>query len=275
MHYGWKIDGSEKVHLHHFDPDHTAKDITKEEAEATLNELDSELGELQEMLAAANKNSVLMILQGTDTSGKDGTIRHVLSHVNPQSCHVQSFKEPTPEELEHDFLWRIHKAVPGKGSLGVFNRSQYEDVLVARVAKLVPEEVWKRRYEEINHFEKLLADNGTLLLKFFLHISSEEQEKRLLAREQDTDKAWKLSVSDWSNRAYWDQYQEAYEDMLNQCSKPWSPWYVIPANHKWFRNLAIASALVKTLHPYKKAWEEELRERGSKELALLKKTPHP
>lgn len=274
MHYTKKMDGSEKIHLKDFDPDYTAKGIKKEEAEGQLQELDMELGELQEMLAAAHQNSVLMLLQGTDTSGKDGTIRHVLANVNPQGCSVHSFKEPTPEELDHDFLWRIHRAVPGKGTLGVFNRSHYEDVLVVRVRKLAPEDVWKRRYEEINNFEKLLADNGTLILKFFLHISAKEQEERLLAREQDRDKAWKLSASDWENRTYWNEYQEAYEDMLNKCSTPWAPWYVVPANHKWFRNLAIAHTLVHTLRPHKDDWEKELQERGAKELALLKQMRH-
>ena len=275
MHYTWKIDGEEKIQLHDFDPDYTAKGVTKEDAESELKALDDELSELQETLAAAHQNSILMLLQGTDTSGKDGTIRHVLSHVNPQGCYVQSFKEPTPEELDHDFLWRIHKAAPGKGMLGVFNRSQYEDVLVARVQKLVPKEVWKRRYDEINDFENLLANNGTLILKFFLHISSQEQEQRLLKREQDENKAWKLSASDWQTRAYWDEYQDAYEDMLNKCSKPWAPWYIVSANYKWFRNLAIARTLVEALRPYKEGWEKALQERGRKELALLKKHPHP
>ncbi len=275
MHYAWKIDGKEKIRLQDFDPDHTAKDMMKEEAELEMKKLDVELSELQEMLSAAHQSSILMIFQGTDTSGKDGSIRHVLSQVNPQSCQVQSFKEPTPEELAHDFLWRIHKVVPGKGMLGVFNRSHYEDVLVVRVQKMVPEEVWKRRYEEINHFEELLAENGTLLLKFFLHISSQEQEKRLLARENDKNKAWKLSASDWEGRRFWDGYQAAYEDMLNQCSRPWAPWYIVPANHKWFRNLAIAYTLVDALRPYKKVWEKELQKRGRAELELLKKIPHP
>lgn len=274
MNYIKKIDGEKKIRLQGFDPDETARNVKKEDAELQLKELDGELNELQEMLSAAHKNSVLLLLQGTDTSGKDGTIRHVLSNVNPQGCNVQSFKEPTQEELDHDFLWRIHKAVPGKGILGVFNRSHYEDVLIVRVKNLVPAEVWKRRYEEINQFEKLLADNGTLILKFFLHISKQEQEKRLLAREKDENKAWKLSASDWENRADWDKYQVAYEDMLNKCSKPWAPWYVVPANHKWFRNLAIAHTLVEALRPYKNGWEKDLQERGRKELALLKKTPH-
>jgi PPK2 family polyphosphate:nucleotide phosphotransferase len=275
MHYVKKIDGEEKIHLQDFDPGDTAKGIKKEDAESKLQALDVELGELQEMLAAAHQNSVLLLLQGTDTSGKDGTIRHVLSNVNPQGCRVESFKEPTQEELDHDFLWRIHKATPAKGILGVFNRSHYEDILVVRVQKLAPEKVWQRRYEEINHFEKLLADNGTLILKFFLHISSQEQEKRLLAREQDKNKAWKLSASDWENRSQWDEYQSAYEDMLNKCSKPWAPWYIVPANHKWFRNLAIAHTLVEALRPYKEGWEKDLQDRGEKELALLKNIPHP
>ncbi|HEY0755737.1 MAG TPA: PPK2 family polyphosphate kinase [Ktedonobacteraceae bacterium] len=275
MAYGWKIDGDKKIHLDDFDPDYTAKDLTKEEAAEDLSKLDTELSVLQEMLAAAHQNSVLLLLQGTDTSGKDGTIRHVLSQINPQGCRVQSFKEPTSEELDHDFLWRIHQAVPGKGILGVFNRSHYEDVLVTRVNHLVSEDTWQRRYHEINHFEKLLAENGTLLLKFFLHISSQEQEQRLLAREKDLNKAWKLSVSDWENRASWHAYQEAYEDMLNKCSKPWAPWYIVPANHKWFRNLAIAHTLVETLRPYKSAWEQELQERGKQALAALQRFSHP
>jgi PPK2 family polyphosphate:nucleotide phosphotransferase len=274
MHYITPIDGDKKIHLRDFDPGDTTRDIKKEEAEAKLDELDNELSELQELLSAAHTHSVLILLQGTDTSGKDGTIRHVLSHVNPQGCQVHSFKEPTAEDLDHDFLWRIHKATPGKGILGVFNRSHYEDVLVVRVKKLVPEDVWQRRYEEINHFEKLLADNGTLVLKFFLHISKEEQEERLLAREKDKDKAWKLSASDWQNRADWDKYQEAYEDMINKCSKPWAPWYVVPANHKWFRNLAIAHTLVHTLRPYRDDWERDLQKRGEKELELLRHVPH-
>ncbi|HEY3992996.1 MAG TPA: PPK2 family polyphosphate kinase [Ktedonobacteraceae bacterium] len=275
MQYVWKIDADEQISLQDFDPGYTAKDLKKDDAAAKLQEFDAELSELQEILTAAHQNSVLMLLQGTDTSGKDGTIRHVLASVNPQGCNVHSFKEPTPEELDHDFLWRIHKAAPGKGILGVFNRSHYEDVLVARVHKLVPKEVWKRRYEEINSFEKLLADNGTIMLKFFLHISSQEQEERLLAREQDKNKAWKLSASDWEDRTHWDEYQEAYEDTLSKCSKPWAPWYIVPANHKWFRNLAIAHTLVETLRTYKNQWEKELQERGEKELALLKKAPHP
>jgi PPK2 family polyphosphate:nucleotide phosphotransferase len=275
MQYVWKIDKGKKVRLDDFDPGHTGDGLDKVSAEGEIKKLGAELGELQEMLAAAHQHSVLLILQGTDTSGKDGTIRHVLSQVNPQGCQVYSFKQPTPEELDHDFLWRVHKVTPGKGILGVFNRSHYEDVLVVRVQKLVPEDAWKRRYEEINAFEKLLADNNTIILKFFLHISAKEQEERLLAREKDKDKAWKLSATDWEDRRYWDDFQKAYEDMLEKCSTPWAPWYIVPANHKWFRNLAIAHTIVDALEPYKKTWSKDLEERGQKELELLKKIPHP
>ena len=274
MRYTWKIEKDEEIKLKDFDPDDTGKGLDKEAGEKKLDELGAELRVLQEMLAAAHQQSVLMVLQGTDTSGKDGTIRHVLAHINPQGCQVSSFKQPTQEELDHDFLWRIHRATPGKGTFGVFNRSHYEDVLVARVSKLVPEEVWQRRYAEINRFEKLLADNGTIILKFFLHISAKEQKERLLAREKDRDKAWKLSATDWEDRPYWDDYQAAYEDMLKKCSTPWAPWHIVPANHKWFRNLAISHTLVETLRANKKAWEKALQERGKQELERLKKVPH-
>ena len=187
-------------------------------ADLELQKLSDELSELQELLTAAQQQSLLVVLQGMDTSGKDGTIRHVLSHVNPQGCDVHSFKEPTQEELAHDFLWRVHKVTPAKGEMGIFNRSHYEDVLVARVHNLVPEKVWSRRYEEINNFEQLLSQNGMIMLKFFLHISYDEQERRLLAREQDKDKSWKLSAEDWEDRKYWKDYEQAYEDALSKCS---------------------------------------------------------
>jgi PPK2 family polyphosphate:nucleotide phosphotransferase len=275
MHYVWKVEPGEKVQLSDFDPDYSDKELKKDDAEEELKKLGTQLGDLQEMLSAAHQQSVLMVLQGTDTSGKDGTIRHVFSQVNPQGCEVHSFKQPTAEEMDHDFLWRVHKVTPGKGTLGIFNRSHYEDVLVVRVQKMVSEHIWKRRYDEINQFEKLLADNGTIILKFFLHISATEQEERLLAREKDKDKAWKLSATDWEDRRYWDGYQEAYEDMLKKCSTSAAPWYVVPSNHKWFRNLAVAHTLVDVLSSYKKSWEKELQERGQKELELLKKIPHP
>jgi PPK2 family polyphosphate:nucleotide phosphotransferase len=170
-----------------------------------------------------------------------------MSGVNPQGCKVTSFKQPTPEEAAHDFLWRIHKAVPNRGEIGVFNRSHYEDVLIARVHKLVPKPIWSRRYNQINRFEKMLVENNVKIVKFFLNISREEQLKRFQARVEDPTKQWELSPADFQERKYWKSYMKAYEDALNFCSTDWAPWYVIPANHKWFRNLAVSSILVRTL----------------------------
>ena len=265
----WKVSEGSKVKLGDYDPNFKDKSSDHADAQAELDTLSNDLSELQELLSAAQHHGLLIILQGMDTSGKDGTIRHVLSHVNPQGCEVHSFKQPTPEELLHDFLWRVHKVAPSKGTMGIFNRSQYEDVLIARVHNLVPEDVWSRRYQEINHFEKLLTNSGIIVLKFFLYISKDEQERRLLAREQDKDKAWKLSASDWAERAYWDAYQEAYEDALSKCSTDEAPWYIVPSNHKWYRNLAIAHTLVHVMNQYKKDWQVELEARGKRELELL------
>lgn len=267
----WKVAEGSTVKLKDYDPDYTDKHTDHKEAEQELQQLSDELSDLQELLAAAQHHSMLIVLQGMDTGGKDGTIRHVLSHVNPQGCEVHSFKEPTQIELAHDFLWRVHRVAPGKGTMGIFNRSHYEDVLVVRVHNLVPEEVWSRRYKEINHFEKLLANNNTIILKFFLHISFDEQTKRLQAREQDKDKAWKLSASDWSERKYWDDYQKAYEDALSKCSTDEAPWYIVPANHKWYRNLAIAHTLVQTMRTYQDEWKTQLETRGRQELQALQK----
>jgi len=270
-HLVWKVKEGSNVKLKDYDPDYIDKQTERDSADSTLEKLDSELSELQELMAAAQHNSLLVIFQGTDTSGKDGTIRHIFSRVNPQGSYVHSFKQPTDEELAHDFLWRVHKATPSKGFLGIFNRSHYEDVLVVRVHNLVPEEVWSGRYKRINNFEKLLTDSSTIILKFFLHISSDEQERRLLAREQDKDKAWKISPSDWNERPYWDDYQKAYEDMLSKCSTDEAPWYIVPSNHKWYRNLAIANTLVETMRQYKDPWKADLEERGRKALAELQK----
>lgn len=267
----WKVDEGTKVKLKDYDPGYVDEHADRDKAEQELLRLSDELSELQELMAAAQQHSLLMVLQGMDTSGKDGTIRHVLSHVNPQGCEVHSFKAPTSEELAHDFLWRIHKATPAKGTMGIFNRSQYEDVLVVRVHNLVPEDVWKHRYKEINHFEKLLARSDTIILKFFLHISYDEQTSRLKAREDDKDKAWKLSASDWAERKYWPDYQKAYEDALSECSTDDAPWYIVPSNHKWYRNLAIAHTLVKTMNQYKDEWKARLEQRGKQELAALQK----
>ena len=271
----WKVNEGSKVKLKDYDPGYTDEQNDRASAEAVLQTLSNELSELQELLAAAQHQSLLVVLQGMDTSGKDGTIRHVLSHVNPQACKVYSFKAPTQEELAHDFLWRIHKTTPGKGIMTIFNRSHYEDVLIARVHNLVPEKVWSRRYKEINNFENLLANNGTIILKFYLHISFDEQERRLLAREQDINKAWKIDASDWTERKYWKDYQEAYEDALSLCSTNESPWYIVPANHKWYRNLAIAHTLVHTMRQYKDEWKTELEERGRRELERLKQIRNP
>ncbi len=271
MEFGWKVNEDSNVSLNEYDADYDGKHLDHAEGTKELEKLSAELCDLQELLAAAQHHSMLIVLQGMDTSGKDGTIRHVFSYVNPQGCYVHSFKEPTPEDLAHDFLWRVHKVTPGKGTIGIFNRSHYEDVLVARVHNLVPEEVWSKRYKEINHFEYLLASSGTIILKFYLHISYAEQDSRLLAREDDKDKAWKISASDWSERKYWQAYQQAYEDALSKCSTADAPWYIIPANHKWYRNLAVAHILVHTMRQYKDEWTTDLEARGKEELALLKK----
>ena len=215
-----------------------AKDITR-------------LAKLQEMLYAEDRRSVLIILQAMDAGGKDGTIKHVMSGLNPQGCEVTSFKVPSAEEADHDFLWRIHKAVPRRGNIGIFNRSHYEDVLVVRVHNLVPREVWKERYDQINRFEKLLSEMSVVILKFFLHISKEEQRKRFQERLKDPSKNWKFSELDLKERELWEDYQAAYEDALSKCSTEWAPWYVIPANHKWYRNWSVARTIVDTLESLK------------------------
>jgi PPK2 family polyphosphate:nucleotide phosphotransferase len=270
MNYVWKVDAGSKVKLKDYDPGYMEKHPDRASADQELQALSNELSELQELLSAAQQHNLLIVLQGMDTSGKDGTIRHVLSHVNPQGCEVYSFKAPTPEELAHDFLWRVHKVTPGKGVLGIFNRSHYEDVLVARVHNLVPEQLWSRRYQEINNFEQLLAANKMIILKFYLHISYDEQERRLLAREQDKDKAWKITVEDWEDRKYWKDYEQAYEDALSKCSTDKAPWYIVSANHKWYRNLAVAHTIVHTMRQYKDEWKAGLEARGQRELERLR-----
>jgi PPK2 family polyphosphate:nucleotide phosphotransferase len=271
MRYAWKIDDGSRIKLKDYDPNDTDKHPDRSSAEAELQKLGDEVSKLQEVMAAAQHHSLLVILQGMDTSGKDGTIRHVLSHVNPQGCQVVSFKEPTREELAHDFLWRVHKVAPELGTMGIFNRSHYEDVLVARVHTLVSEKVWSKRYDQINHFEHLLATNRTIILKFFLHISYDEQERRLLAREQDKEKAWKLAASDWTERQYWHDYQAAYEDAISCCNSTEAPWYIVPANHKWYRNLAIAQTIAHAMRDYQDEWEADLVARGQRELELIRR----
>src|SRR5712691_6910167 len=219
----------------------------KEKAARELQQHQARMAELQELLYACKKQALLIVLQALDAGGKDGTIRHVMSGVNPQSCQVTSFKAPTAEELGHDFLWRVHKAVPLKGEIGIFNRSHYEDVLVVRVHKLVSKSVWSTRYGDINDFERTLADGGVKILKFFLHIGKDEQKKRFEQRLADPNKLWKAAPSDFEERKFWDQYTRAFEDALSKCSAAWAPWYVIPANKKWFRNLAVSQIIVEAL----------------------------
>lgn len=250
-------------------PTKRPESLSKDEAEERTKALGEELGDLQELLFYAGKTGLLVVLQGMDTSGKDGSIRHLLNHSNVQSTRVVPFKVPTPKELSHDFLWRCHEPAPGKGEVVVFNRSHYEDVLVVRVHSLVPESVWKGRYDHINAFEKLLADSGTVVLKFFLHISKEEQEARLLEREQEVEKAWKLSVGDWKERELWDAYQEAYEDAIGKCAAPHAPWVVVPADSKTYRNLVVTETIVETLRPYRDGWLKSLADLGVKARAEL------
>lgn len=261
-------DSDKKVHLAELSAE-PPEGLTKEDAQQRLEQLGEELFELQELLWGARTHSVLIVLQGMDTAGKDGAIKHVAGYLNPRGVSVYSFGVPTREEQEHDFLWRVHKQVPRKGEWTLFNRSHYEDVLVARVANLVPESLWKERYGHIRDFEELLSEHGTIVCKFFLHISAGEQKKRLLAREQDERAAWKLNVGDWQARKQWDEYQDAYQDALRRCAMESAPWHIVPANAKWFRNLAIAATLVERLRPFKKQWRRRLDELGDKARAEL------
>jgi len=242
-----QIPDGEKIRLKDFDPDYTGKYADKDEAKAETEKNIERLAELQEVLYAEGKHALLIILQAMDAAGKDGTIKQVMSGVNPQGCIVTSFKAPTPLELAHDFLWRVHQHAPPKGYLGIFNRSHYEEVLIVRVHNLVPEKVWRERYEHINNFEKLLADNGVAILKFFLHISKDEQKERLEKRLADKSKNWKFNPGDLKERDLWDNYMEAYEDAINKCNTPWAPWHVVPANKKWYRNLVISECIVEAL----------------------------
>lgn len=233
-----------QIHLENVDPEgkhlHPDRDAAKEE----FRQLRDEFIELQQRIYAEDKHKILIVFQAMDAGGKDSAIRKVFKGVNPQGVRVTSFKGPSKEELQHDFLWRIHKAVPAKGMIGVFNRSHYEDVLIVRVDNLVPESVWRPRYELINQFEHLLHSTGTTILKFYLHISKEEQRERFQDRVDRPDKNWKFSFEDLEKRKQWDDYMEAYEEMLNQTSTTYAPWYVIPTNQKWYRDLALMRIIV-------------------------------
>lgn len=236
-----------KLKLADIDPGFTERHEKKATALVDINRYARRLRELQYLLYAEGKRGLLICLQAMDTGGKDGTIRHVLGYMNPQGCRVQAFKVPSPEESAHDFLWRVHKVTPERGEVVIFNRSHYEDVLVTRVHKLVPNKVWRARYADINAFEHYLSKNGVHTLKFFLHISKDEQLRRLKKRINDPSRHWKISEADYRERQCWDSYQQAYEDAINHCSTEISPWYVIPADHKWFRNLAISRIVVEYL----------------------------
>lgn len=234
------------VELAAFDPDEK-DDRSRKHVDDAIEKDKARLRELQERLYVSRDRSLLLVLQGLDTAGKDGTINHIFSAMNVQGCRVVGFKQPSVEEASHDFLWRVHRAVPARGEVVIFNRSHYEDVLVARVHDLVPKSVWSRRYARINEFEQLLADQGTVVLKFYLHISKEEQLDRFKDRLDDPAKQWKISELDYAERERWDDYVAAYEEALSRCSTAYAPWFVIPADHKWFRNLAIARIVVEQL----------------------------
>lgn len=236
-----------RIKLSDFDPRRVEGDWTKKKSAKEIDRNTAVTTDLAYRLYAENRRSVLLVLQGMDTSGKDGTIRTVTSGVNPQSCQVTSFKQPSVEELDHDFLWRIHEAVPRHGEIGIFNRSHYEDVLVVRVHKLVPESQWRRRYDQINEFEALLVEGGITLLKCFLHISKEEQRERLQARLDNPNKCWKFNQGDLDERKLWDDYQRAYEDALTRCNTAHAPWYIVPADRKWYRNLVVSQILREAL----------------------------
>lgn len=243
------------IQLKDFNPDDRGDWTDKKELGLEkLVELRQKLDHLQDVLYAEHKNKILIVIQAMDTAGKDGTIRTVFEGINPAGVRVVSFKVPSAAELDHDYLWRIHSQVPGKGELVIFNRSHYEDVLVVRVHKLVPEAEWKRRYEQINAFEKMLADQGTTIVKFFLNITQDEQKRRLLDRLEIPEKNWKFSAADLEERKLWPDYMQAYEDALNRTSTDWAPWHIIPANHNWYRNLVVASVIVNSLEGLKMSY---------------------
>lgn len=270
MAYALRFDGSQPVDLAAIDARGEAA-IEKLEGEMALDQLREEIGELQELLFAAASDALLIVLQGMDTSGKDGTIRKVLSDVNPQGIHVWSFKVPTEVERAHDFLWRHQLVTPALSMIAVFNRSYYEAVLVERVKGIATPAAVESRYPHINDFELLLTQSRTIVAKFYLHISKSEQEERLLARQQEVEKFWKLSVGDWQEREHWDAYMAAYQAAIAATATTYAPWNVVPSDRKWYRDLAVAEALVEMLRPNREDWLQTLRERGKKELAALRK----
>jgi PPK2 family polyphosphate:nucleotide phosphotransferase len=267
--YALRLDGSRRVDLEKIDAADT-QGMEKDEGLERLEKLGEELSELENLLTYAGTQGLLIVLQGRDASGKDGAIRKILEFSNIQQSFVQPFKVPTEEERAHDFLWRVHRAVPRRGHVTLFNRSHYEDVLAARVHKIVPESVWKARYDHINAFERLVIDADVILLKFCLHISAEEQVERLRAREKDPRTAWKLNPEDWREVPLWDEFTEAYEDALTRCATRDASWYVVPADKKWFRNLAVMERIVLALRPYKERWLDTLKELGKSRMKEIR-----
>jgi PPK2 family polyphosphate:nucleotide phosphotransferase len=243
----FKVQPGSNVKLKDVDPEFTDDYKSHDEANEETAQFQDRLRELQVLLYAQRRQSLLICLQAVDTGGKDGTISHVLGAMNPQGCRVAAFRQPTAEELAHDFLWRAHRATPARGEVVIFNRTYYEDLLIVRVHNLVPKDIWARRYDLINAFERGLVDHDTLILKFYLHISKEEQLERFKERLDDPSKQWKISEADYKERAFWDDYVSAYEDVLTRCSTDYAPWFLIPANHKWFRNFAVARIIVEYL----------------------------
>jgi PPK2 family polyphosphate:nucleotide phosphotransferase len=239
-----------KVDLKDYDPEYTG-DYNKTRARKEETELEERLLVLQEKLYAQNTQALLVVLQAMDAGGKDGAVKKVFNQVNPQGIYVTSFKAPSMEELGHDFLWRVHHNVPRKGYIGIFNRSHYEDVLVVRVNQLMPPHVWEKNYDHINDFERLVTDSGTRILKFYLHISKDEQKQRLQERIDDPEKWWKFNVDDLKTRERWDEYMEAYEAMFQRCNTDYAPWHIVPANKKWYRDLVITRTIVETLEAMK------------------------
>ncbi|MDH5535545.1 MAG: polyphosphate kinase 2 family protein [Betaproteobacteria bacterium] len=238
------------------------KQITRAKAAKRFATLSQELFDLQDAMYGAKVHSVLVVLQGRDTAGKDGTIKHVVGCLNPRGVSVASFGVPTPEEREHDFLWRVHRHTPRLGEFAIFNRSHYEDVLVVRVHQLAPKKIWKQRYGHIRDFEELLAEHGTIVLKYFLHVTKDEQKQRLLEREVDREAAWKLNPKDWKERDCWDEYTEAYEDAISKTAARHAPWVIVPANAKWYRNFVIAESIAGALRDHRRYWEQTLEDMG-------------
>lgn len=269
MGYALRFDGSQPFDLTEIS---ALGDPTADRAagEAELRGLIKQIGDLQTLLYAADADAVLIVLQGMDTSGKDGVIRKVLDDVDAQGVHVWSFKVPTAEEKAHDFLWRHQLHTPATSMIAAFNRSYYEAVLVERVKGIVSEAVVETRYPHINDFELLLTQSRTIVLKFFLYISKEEQVGRLLERQQDVTKSWKLSLGDWQERQHWDEYIDSYQRAIAATATTYAPWYVVPSDRKWYRNLAVAQVIAQSLEPYQEKWISALQERGERELAILR-----